>query len=174
MGAKDRRWVPLVPEAPPDARSTKSVLSSNQRAIRALAVDEAGVGSTRVRYQLSGLWQDKLLHDGVDYDTFETGDGGFSQREGEPRIPQEGVFVAIPENAVLKDAQVVSKVAKEIPGRFLLLPAPKPVLEGQEVQYTPLRAVYESDEQSSKQDVINVINAGVGMYLLLGDPMASL
>jgi hypothetical protein len=112
----------------------------------ALAVDMQGVETTSVSYDLKGLWQGMLTHKDTDYDFFDTIDSGYMQEVGAPRVPQEGVYVAIPENAEVNEVKVVSKTEKELDGEFNILPAPKPVFEGEEEEFIPDKKIYDSDD----------------------------
>lgn len=153
MARERRKWVAMIPTAKEGSTSEKRVISSDQRNILMTATNEAGAGSTRIHYELPGLWQDELSYGGNQYDILEIDDGGFMQVEGAPRLPQEGLFIAIPENAVLKGVRTIGKDSRELPGKFLILPAAKPVFEGQEVVYRPDPAVYEQDAAFPGNDI---------------------
>jgi hypothetical protein len=146
MNSKKRRWNAIAPDAAEGARSVKKVVTSGYKRMFALAADTQGVETTRVFYQLKGLWQDMLTHKGTDYNTFDTIDSGHIGEVGAPRVPQEGIFVAIPENSEVKEVKVVNKKEKELDGKFNLVPAPKPVFEGEEQEYIPNKKIYQSDD----------------------------
>lgn len=146
MDSGKRKWIVTKAGAAEGERSAKSVVKSGYKEMFAMSVDEQGLQTTRVSYQLKGLWQDALTHKGTDYDTFETMDSGYMQDVGAPRVPQEGVYVAIPENAEVKEVKVVSKSERELDGEFNVLPAPKPVFEEDEEQYIPNKEIYESED----------------------------
>ncbi|OPY53001.1 MAG: Peptidase family C25 [Methanosaeta sp. PtaU1.Bin112] len=65
---------------------------------------------------------------------------------GLPALPQEGLFIAIPDDCEVKDIQIIDKKEKELEGEYLVLPASKPVHEGEKEIYIRDTATYESDE----------------------------
>ncbi len=145
--ANDRRWLRVDPRSEEGQVSEKNILSSDFALIHEKSADETGVGSTVVRYVLKGLWQDTLSHRGSDYSSFDMLDSGHMQEAGAPQIPQEGLYVAIPENATFKELKVLDVTEEELDEKHNFLPAPKPVFEGEEVEYEPLPEIYESDER---------------------------
>jgi hypothetical protein len=153
MAMKDRKWLSVTPDSTDGEHSRKQVVSSDLRTILRMDVDEAGTGCTRVHFELPGLWHDSFDHSGSSYDLLETDEGGYMQVEGSPRIPQEGLFIAIPENAIITAVKVVGKTEVPLDGQFLILPAPKPVFEGQPVEHKPDPAVYGKDQAFPGKDI---------------------
>lgn len=98
-----------------------------------------------VTYEVKGIWEGKIHYDGTDYDTIDVPDAGRMSEIGAPMIPQEGLFVAIPMNANVKGVEVKSKKEKELKGKYHLLPAPVPTVDGEEDRYIPDLDIYESD-----------------------------
>ena len=146
MPEERRTWIPVVPTSEEGQGSNKEVISSDYGGVRAKRVDEGGIGRTRVSYRLSGLWKGEISYKGTDYETFDMIESGHMQEIGSPQIPQEGLYVAIPDNAVFKELNVLDVIEKDLEGDFNVVPAPKPVFEGEEVEYIPSTEVYESDE----------------------------
>ena len=146
MNSGKRKWTAIAAEAAEGEKSAKNVVRSGYKNMFAMAVDAQGQETTRVSYQLKGLWQDMLSYEGTEYDTFDTIDSGYMQEVGAPRVPQEGVYVAIPENAVVKDVKVIEKTQKELEGTFHVLPAAKPVFEEEKEEYIPNKEIYESED----------------------------
>lgn len=146
MNSGRRSWKAIVPGAAEGARSVKKVLKSGYQNMFAESKKEQFVESTYVFYQLKGLWHDIITHKGKNYDTFEIIDTGHMSEEGAPRVPQEGIYVAIPENAEVVEVKIVNKTEKELEGKIDLLPAPKPVFEGEEIEYIPNKKIYESND----------------------------
>lgn len=146
MPGKDRKWVPIVSEAEEGEKSEKKVVSSDFMDIRTKGIDQSGEGRTRITYHAKGMWKDVLPFRGTHYDTLSVPDAGRIQIEGVPEIPQEGLFVAIPENAEVKEVNITGKKEKELDGTYYMLPASRPFREGEEPEYIPKEEIYESDE----------------------------
>lgn len=143
--SENRKWVSIVSDAKKGEASEKNVVSSDFRDVRMRSIEESGTGHTRVTYHVKGMWKDIFSSKGTDYDTLSVPDAGRMHREGAPEIPQEGLFVAVPENAEVKEVKVIGKKEKELDGSYYMLPASKPVREGEEPDYTPKKEIYESD-----------------------------
>lgn len=153
MEKEEKKWIPVVSDAKEEEASVKKVVSSNFKDVRMKTLDESAVGSTKVTYQVRGIWEDIFSFKGTDYDTLNVPDAGRMQIEGSPEIPQEGLFVAIPENAEVKEVKVISKKEKELDAGYYILPASKPVLEGEEPEYIPNKEIYESGEPFPGKDI---------------------
>jgi hypothetical protein len=145
MSQKGRKWISIAPDAREGEASEKKVVSSNFKDIRTKSIDESAIGVTRVTYQASGMWKDIFSFQGTDYDTLSVPYAGRMQGVGSPEIAHEGLFVAIPENAEVKEVKVLSKKEKELDGEYYILPASKPVLEGEVPEHIPNKEIYESD-----------------------------
>lgn len=143
---KNRQWISLTSEKKEGIPSLKQVKSTDFKKILAQKLRGTQTGSTRITVELKGFWKDILSHKGVDYDVLKSLDSGLGQQEGFPALPQEGVFVAIPENAIFKELKIIDKKETELKGSFKILPAPKPVFEEEDLEYTPSKKAYESDD----------------------------
>lgn len=146
MSVESRKWIPVVSGAKEAESSIKEVISSGYVDVRKAALDQGAVGKTRVKYQARGMWQDTLSYEGADFDTLKAPSAGRMQVPGAPEIPQEGLFVAVPANAEVKGVQVISKKERELSGKFTILPASKPVIEGVKPEHIPDPQIYDSDE----------------------------
>lgn len=153
MEKEEKKWISVVSDAKKGEASVKKVVSSNFKDVRIRSIDESATGSTKVTYQVRGIWKDIFSFKDTDYDTLNVSDAGHIQIEGSPEIPQEGLFVAIPENAEVKEVKVISKKEKELDGEYYILPASKPVLEGEEPEHIPNKEIYESDEPFPGKDI---------------------
>ncbi|TFH52534.1 MAG: hypothetical protein E4G89_01470 [Methanothrix sp.] len=146
MGEDSKKWIPIASGVQEGARSEKQVISTDLINVRTKNIDEHALGSTRIVYRLGGIWQDKFSFNDTTYDRFDMPEGAPMQIIGSPALPQEGLFVAIPENAEVKEVRIISKKEKDLENSYLVLPASKPVFEGEEEEYIPNKAVYESDD----------------------------
>ena len=146
MTNQARQWIPVAPDAAEAERAQKMVVSSNFVDVRGVAPADTATGRTRVHYELRGMWRDMLTYEGTDFDTLLVPEAGRMQVAGAPEVPQEGLFVAVPENAVVKEVRIVEKKERELPGAYDLVPASAPVLEGMEPEHIPDQAIYGSDE----------------------------
>ena len=153
MSEKDRKWISIVSDAKEGESSEKRVVSSNFKHIRSIGVDDSGTGSTKISYKVRGMWRDIFAFKDTAYDTLKIPDAGRMQIEGAPEIPQEGLFVAIPENAEVKEVKIINKKENELTGEYYVLPASKPILEGEEPEHIPKKEIYESDESFPGKDI---------------------
>jgi hypothetical protein len=141
-----RKWIPVTPEARSGSSSMKNAILTDLLKVQMGKKDGRASGSTKVVYRLGGVWKDMLSFKGVDFDHLKTPDGALMRVAGLPALPQEGLFIAIPDNAEVKEVLIIDKKEKELEGEYLILPASKPVREGEEETYICDRATYESDE----------------------------
>ncbi len=142
---KQKKWVSLTSKVAEGEPSKKRVSSSEFMSIYNKSVDERGVGSTKVVFELSGFWQEGLSFQQTDFDVITTADSAFMQQVGYPALPQEGIYVAIPDNSEFKEFRVIGKKGNDLTDKYYILPAPKPVFEGEEIEYIPLKEAYNSD-----------------------------
>ncbi len=170
--ADGKQWIPLRRGAREDTPAQKSVARSGIQAINN-AGERAMTGrpSTQFTYQAGGVYKGTITADGIQYDTLSAPLSGQLLIEGMPQIPQEGVFVAIPEGATNVTARVVRKATTKLPGEWRLAPAPAPVteqeyLEGKQTQ-RPDAAVYGSDVTFPGKDI-----ELIGVRRLEGVPVA--
>jgi len=153
MSGKARKWISIVSDAKEGESSEKRVVSSNFKHIRSIGVDDSGTRSTKISYKVRGIWRDIFTYNGTAFDTLKIPDAGRMQIEGAPEIPQEGLFVAIPENAEVKEVKIINKKENKLTGEYYVLPASKPILEGEEPEYIPKKEIYESDESFPGKDI---------------------
>lgn len=136
------KWIPVNSMTSDNGVSRKSLVDTDFTDVSTTVVK---VGKTHIRYSLNGLWEENVLHDGVSYVTLRAPEIGNIQKEGAPSLPQEGLFVALPFNAVFKGLRVIDYKFKVLDGEILILPAPKPAFEGEPLRYIPDAAIYQSD-----------------------------
>lgn len=140
---KEHRWLDVVSGSKEGQASLKKAES--------LTVDDRA-GIVKVSYRLLGVWEGRFSVKGQEYDTLEVPDAGHMMIEGSPMIPQGGIYVAIPDNAEIKEIKVLEKEETELPGEYYILPSPKPTIEEEEDVYIPDAQVYESDEMFPSRD----------------------
>lgn len=167
------KWMPMKRGAKEDAPSAKKVEKSGLRALRGVALDEPRRGSTRITYELGGAWKGTFQHAEATYDTVSVPRAATTSEEGAPEIPQEGIYVAVPNGATNVEVEVVQKKMQPAPGTWKLRPAPKPIteqeyLEGKE-EYRPKNEFYDSDEEYPGKDF-----DFLGLKILEGVPVAHL
>jgi len=134
-----REWL-AVSATSSDKISQKTVSSGSLK-------DDEHIGSIRIRYELKGLWKDKIEYNGQEYIYFVSNETGNTQEVGAPLLPQEGLLVALPSNARFKELKVVDSRQKEMKTEMTVLPTPKPVREWKEVKYIPDPRYYQSQKE---------------------------
>jgi len=146
-----KQWISFMGDTEKKKGSQKEVLSTDFKKINEISVDSFDTGSTRIKVTVPGFWKEKFIYQEVDYDILSTVDSAQIPDEGSPSLPQEGVFIAIPNNAIFKELKVIDKSIKALDGKFNILPAPKPVLEGEELEYIENKELYNSDQLFPKE-----------------------
>lgn len=152
----EQKWIPIRKGAKKDVPSVKKVQKSGLERLRGVVLDHARRASTRVTYDLGGVWKGIFAHGEAQYDTLSIPEGGMTADEGLPVIPQEGIFVAVPNGATNITVKVIRKRMQELDGKWRLQPAPKPITEeeylaGKE-EYIPKPEVYQSDNEFPGKD----------------------
>jgi hypothetical protein len=140
-----RTWQAIKRAAIEGEQADKRVVRSDFSRIRSMRIDQEATGSTRISYELSGMWFGQSVFRDTTYETLEIPGAGNIQIEGEPELPQEGLFVAIPENADFAEVRRLEMDVKEIPGEHLVRPASRPVRETERPEYFPNRGIYGSN-----------------------------
>lgn len=134
-----REWFPV--SAPQGGGISRKSVSAG------ILKNSAGTGSIRVRYELKGLWKDVIEYDGHEYIRLSSDETGNMQETGAPSVPQEGLWIAMPSNARFKELKVLDFRQKKMEMTSAILPAPKPVKEGESLEYVPDPVYYRSDEE---------------------------
>lgn len=99
----------------------------------------------KVTYETKGLWN--IADESADFEEIEVPDVGKNMEPGEPALPQEGVYVALPAGATVSEIKVVKEEKKTIKLNKKLKPGPTPTLdENEPPQYIPNTDIYETDE----------------------------
>jgi hypothetical protein len=152
----EKSWIAIKRGSKEDTPSTKKVQTSGLAALKGISLDQKKRETTRVTYDLNGMWKGAFKAGNTQYDTLSVPGAGAVTSEGLPEIPQEGIFIAVPNGATNFEVKVVQKKMQAIPGAWQLKPAPKPVTEkeylaGKE-EYRPKKDVYESDKEFPGKD----------------------
>jgi hypothetical protein len=151
-----QQWIPIKRGASENTPATKTVQKSGSESTRGLALDETKRFSTRITYRVGGVWKGVFAHEGTQYDTITVPEGAVMTEEGLPAIPQEGIFVAVPNEATNIEVKLIRKTVQELDGTWRLPPVPKPITEeeylaGKE-EFKPLPEVYDSDAEYPGKD----------------------
>lgn len=112
----------------------------------------------RITYRPKGLWYKKFEQQSqvkskkdLEYTDLLMPSGGEILEPGKPKLPTEGLFVALPVSATFKELKIVNKVERKFPEHVDVLPAPKPTKDnGKDLvspEFEPNAAIYEKDEQ---------------------------
>lgn len=98
----------------------------------------------KVIYETKGMWN---IAGESDFEEIEVPTVGQNLEPGEPALPQEGIYVALPAGATVSDIKVIKTEKKTIKLNKKLKPAPTPTLdEHTPPEYIPNSDIYERDE----------------------------
>jgi hypothetical protein len=151
-----QEWVAIKKGAVPNQPSLKAVKVSGLQKLMNIKVDKLTRQSTQVVYEASGVWKGNIQKAKATYDVVSAPQAGLSSEEGAPQIPQEGLFVAIPNGASNVSVKMVNKSMEPASGKFNLPPAPKAISESAYVagkeEYKPKSSVYGSDKDYPGKD----------------------
>ncbi len=101
----------------------------------------------KVKYETKGFWDIKVPVEENTYAEVQIPNIGQSLEPGEPAVPQEGLYVAIPEGARVKDIDVVKTKKKTFQLDHQIKPAPEPTTDPSGVpSLNPKQEIYEKDE----------------------------
>ncbi len=169
----NKEWIKVKSGAAEGAVSSKRVEKSGMRTLRSAAVDNLRKESTRIVYEVGGVWKGTFEVGAKRYDTVAAPGGALSTDEGAPEIPQEGIYVAVANGAINVKVKVVEREMTVAKGKWMLKPAPKPIVEEEYIegkeQIKPKKAVYDSDKEYPGKDF-----DFLGVKMLEGIPVAHL
>jgi len=98
----------------------------------------------KVTYETKGMWN---IAGESNFDEIEVPNVGQNLEPGEPALPQEGIYIALPAGATVSEIKVVKEEKKTIKLNKKLKPAPTPTFDEHEPpQYIPKTDIYEKDE----------------------------
>ena len=89
-------------------QSTRSgkILVENRSVRTRSCLDSEAIKTLQIAYEFHGYWEETLVCQGEKYCKIEIEGGGHLQTVGAPNLPQEGIYVNIPENAKFLNLQV--------------------------------------------------------------------
>ncbi|NVM27398.1 MAG: hypothetical protein HWN65_01040 [Candidatus Helarchaeota archaeon] len=102
----------------------------------------------KVKYETKGLW-DVEVQQSADlvWDELQIPDIGQNLEPGEPSLPQEGLYVAIPDDATVTDIKVVKYKKDTHLLSHQVKPAPQPSTDPSALpEITPKQEIYEKDD----------------------------
>ena len=107
-------------------------------------------------YIAGGVWKGTFAVGNTTYDTLAAPRSGAVADAGAPELPQEGIFVAVPNGATNISVRVVRKKMQPLDGVWRIKPAPKPITEAEYVagkeEYRSRPAIYNSDDEYPGKD----------------------
>lgn len=168
-----KEWIKIKEKALEDAAPVKKVKKSGLQSIMGLELDSTTKESTQIIYELGGAWKGTFQNLHAEYDTISIPRTATTTEEGAPEIPQEGIFVAVPNGVTNIKVKVIKKEMQSAPGSWKLKPSPKPIteieyIEGKE-EYKPKSEFYNSDNEYPGKDF-----DFLGLKTLEGVPVAHL
>ncbi len=101
----------------------------------------------KVIYETKGLW-DSIVHqtDDIAFENIEIPNIGQSLEPGAPSLPQEGLYIAIPEGATITDIKVVSTKQKTFAITQPVKPGPTPTTDkSAPPEFIPKKEIYEQN-----------------------------
>lgn len=135
----DRIWKSLGELDEENQASRKSIIQTD-------FLDTDKEGSVCINYRLSGYWEEDTPYDQEKATLLDIPQAGFVTEAGAPMLVREGLFVAIPDNAVFSSvgAEIIERT--ELQEKYDILPVPQEALETEELNFTRNDAIYESGE----------------------------
>ena len=124
-------------------RSGKTLVENRSVRTRS-CLDTEAIKTLQIAYEFHGYWEETLVCQGEKYCKIEIEGGGHLQTVGAPNLPQEGIYVNIPENAKFLNLQVGECHEKTIEVEYPIAPNPLPALEGEELLYRKDSTIYDS------------------------------
>lgn len=102
----------------------------------------------KVKYETKGLW-DIEVQQGEDltFDEIQIPSAGQNLEPGEPSVPQEGLYVGIPEGATVVDVRIAKSKQKTYTLSHQMKPAPTPTTDPSGMpELNPKQEIYEKDD----------------------------
>jgi hypothetical protein len=104
----------------------------------------------KVTYETTGLWESTLQSAGeISFKEIEIPNIGQNLEPGEPSLPQEGLYVAIPAGARVTEIRVISEKKKTFELENPVKPAPQPTVDKRAPpQFIPNKDIYDEKEKA--------------------------
>jgi len=141
-----REWLAIDDGASKGKHAKQRVERSDFKEIRELPRREEGDGITVISYQIAGLWFGQSRFEGSTYHTLEIPGAGHIEVEGSPELPQQGLFVAIPENADVTEVKFSSEGTWTRKLLKPVRPVSRPVRGMERPQYVPDPMLYRTEQ----------------------------
>ncbi|MFX1297412.1 MAG: C25 family peptidase propeptide domain-containing protein, partial [Promethearchaeota archaeon] len=122
--------------------------------------EDKGTYIVTIEYNPQGMWYKDVTAKIGKKDTkvtaLEMPESGVILEPGDPMLPIEGLYVALPSGAELVDIKVGEVESMEFPGEVDIIPAPEPTKDGgkydwKEPTYKQKRKIYQSDDEYPKE-----------------------
>lgn len=166
---RERIWMSVTDSLEEGSPAQKKVAEKSHMEM------DGGPGSlfTRISYKVPGVWREEAPYDVSGYVIFDLPEAGYMTKVGGPMLVQEGIFVAIPPNAVYKNMEIISSAAMELEGDVQILPVPKPVLESETPEFIENKDIYADEiypkhvaEYAGEEEVMGVRCAHIFIFPL--------
>lgn len=101
----------------------------------------------KVKYETKGLWNIDIAKDDITYQELQIPDIGQNIEPGEPSLPQEGLYVAIPDDATVTDIKVSDTRKKVFKLSNPVKPAPQPTTDPSGApELVPKQEIYDLED----------------------------
>lgn len=139
---RNQKWLSIA-KSEAGEQSLKSVLKA--------ATNVANkTNNASVSYTLNGLWMGKEKIGRIEYDVLELPGGGATEIEGQPELPTEGLFVALPKGATNVSVKVASATREIQKQKYLIKPVPKQITEIELIEGKVVTNIIESSYNNAK------------------------
>jgi len=104
----------------------------------------------KVTYETKGLWESTLQSiNEINFKEIEIPNIGQNLEPGEPSLPQEGLYVAIPAGATITSIKVISEKKKTFELESQVKPAPQPTFDKRSApEFIPKKDIYEKEGEA--------------------------
>jgi hypothetical protein len=139
----ERKWISFSDTGEGSASETEVSKTVTQLATAAMQDAGQRIGVT-VTYKVGGFWEGVV--EGEAFQSLEVPSATQIEQEGAPAVPKDGIFVAVPADAVNVEVRVIDKKMMPLEREVYLAPAPQQFKEDEfRVVYQPDPAIYEAD-----------------------------
>ena len=110
---------------------------------------EAETAIIKVIYETKGLWDIPVQQGEMSFEEIQLPNVGQHLEPGEPAVPQEGLYVAIPEGATVIGIKVVSEKKKTFNLDQPVKPAPQPTTDKTALpELLPKQEIYDKEDEA--------------------------
>lgn len=101
----------------------------------------------KVIYETEGLWDIEVPQADSTFEEIQIPNIGQTLEPGEPSVPQEGLYVAIPDDSDILNIEVVSTKKKTFQLKYQMKPAPQPTTDPSgKPEFIPKQEIYDLDD----------------------------